>query len=216
MSKFDRNYEGKTISEFMSNIKQKTDIKQNEYFYSTSSLLSDTVFLYALKNSDNDCSVVPLKYGGSDQNNQISNYSIEAKIINNKSFIITMNNYTIPNIIYSLIRCSKQNKLLAIPFYILFYSNGKVDFSHTNVLIINYRNKTIERFEPQYETEGNIKKITDGMDKEIQNKILKPIEKELDIKLKYISPYSECPDLQSLQSYENEYRKTYKKNNCNL
>ena len=201
---FDRVYKkGDTIDDLLKDIQTKTSSKQTKYFYSSLNLFYDSVYLYALKNSDNDCSVVPLEYYG------VNNYSLKFTIPvpSDNEGIMHTNAYTLSNILYSFIRCYNEKKILVIPIQIQFSVGGVIKSGHANVLIINYHNMTFERFEPSSQTQLYRQSY---IDIRIESSIMEPIQKLLNVKFKYIHPYSECPDYKRVQDYENEFRKDEK------
>jgi hypothetical protein len=197
---FDRVYKkGDTIDDFLKDIQTKTSSKQTKYFYSPVRLLYDSVYLYALKNSDNDCGVVPLQY------NRYNNHTLEftIPIPSHNEGTMKTNDYTLSNILYSFIRCYNEKKILVIPIQIQFTVDDEKKGGHANMLIINYHNMTFERFEPSSQTQLYNHNYIDML---IESSIMEPIQKMLNVKFKYIRPYSECPDFKRVQDYEKEFR----------
>ena len=167
--------------------------------YSSLGAFSYLMLLHTLKENKNDCIVrdvtskkgLPLfiKYSkGSMDKSSISDEQIE-------------------KIAEAYKNCKKEGKILVIPLKLLTSVGG-----HENAIIINYHRNEVERFEPHGSvTGGSFKLRTNVLDNGIK-KIVKKLNKNYKLKLKYVPATETCPTgLKGYQTYEGEALKKFGK-----
>lgn len=108
-----------------------------------------------------------------------------------------------------IIKCFLQtSRFIAIPLLLMQPIRGAEYNSHSNILIYDTKKKELERFEPHGDiyTRENIRPIIKKMYKNIDDDILKFLNKyEKNVK-KYYKPIDYCPEMsfQTLEVLENE------------
>ncbi len=197
------------IAEFIDKLVSNLDsVDEKKISYNAQSWMSDVNILYALKESKNDCTTIPIYLEGSDFNLKERYFSFgiyiylhsELRASKMKGTYIhydaVLQKKGAPNMIRILHegiqRCKKKKKIIALRLGIGFVVREKnMQNSHSNLLIINYLNNTIERYEPHLTTYAG--RGSKYIDKEIKNEIVKTLNDTYNYNFKYITPIEECP-----------------------
>ena len=173
--------------------------------------MTDVNILYALKESKNDCTTIPIYL----KNNYLydKTFSFGLYIILNTIedpgkktvYKAMLQKHGAPNMIRVLHegiqRCKKKKKIIALRLNIDFFSNGKPTFNgHSNLLIINYLNNTIERYEPQLKSA--VVETSLGIDEVLNDEIVKTLNKTYNYNFEYITSIDSCPLSKSIQRIE--------------
>ena len=166
-------------------IEEIPDITETDY--SDSGLFSPISLLYALKESNNDCSFI--------QNKNYRENSFVIKLRNKKKVIYENEDYsTLLKVINEgIIRCKKNKKIPVMKMLIIILNrNNRRIGAHSNMLMFNWKRREIERYEPH-----GLFNLDENVNNEINQYIIDNLVNKLNNKYKYkfkfVSPDESCP-----------------------
>lgn len=169
----------------------------NEPFpYYANSLLRIFMLLYILKINKNDC-----------------HFQTE-NMYDRDLFISRQGNLEMSDTKYEMIKtaykkCTQNKKMLVIS---LIIKDKGDNISHANMLIFNNETNEVERFEP-HGANTLARNVNDSkIDMSINFKLITRMNKDLNINLKYLTPFQLCPVLYGFQIIESKATPKHKFN----
>jgi len=201
-------------------VEDVSKIDEKTTAYTAMAWMTDVNCLYALKMTNNDCTTLPIytiKHGPDDEFSWgviIEIYETEwTRGIKGKQYRTLLDTKYAPNMIKiiheGIQRCKKKGKIIVLRMRFNFFARltkgedfKKEATGHSNLLVINYMNNTVERYEPQISDSENIIKINTEIDTTIKEDIVDNLNNHYGYDFKFVSSVQTCPASSSIQTLE--------------